>query len=94
MTSLDLADGSVVGAVAFYSLVHLSDRDPGHALHEIARVLLAGAPVLVAVHRGSQTVHLDELWGIEVRLDFRFFRQCTARRSSRDRRRTHAPCLH
>jgi hypothetical protein len=29
--------------------------------------------LLVAVHRGSQTMHLDELWGIDIRLDFVFF---------------------
>ena len=42
-------------------------------MREIARVLRPGAPLLVAAHRGSQTVHLEELWGIGVRLDFVFF---------------------
>ncbi len=61
MRSLDLGDASAAGGVAFYSLIHFSPAELGRALGEIARVLQPGAPLLVAVHRGSQTVHLDEL---------------------------------
>ncbi len=59
--------------VAFYSLIHFSPAELDRALRELARVLQPGAPLLVAVHRGSQTVPLDELWGIGIRLDFVFF---------------------
>jgi ubiquinone/menaquinone biosynthesis C-methylase UbiE len=73
MLSLDLTDASAAGGVAFYSLIHFSQAELDRALHEIARVLQPGAPLLVAVHRGSRTVHFDELWGIGVQLDFVFF---------------------
>ena len=73
MRSLDLTDASAAGGVAFYSLIHFSPEELDRSLREIARVLQPGAPLLVAVHRGSQTMHLDELWGIGIRLDFVFF---------------------
>lgn len=73
MLSLDLPDASAAGGVAFYSLIHVAPAALDRALGELARVLQPGAPLLVAVHRGSQTVHLDELWGIGIRLDFVFF---------------------
>jgi SAM-dependent methyltransferase len=73
LRSLDLGDASAAGGVAFYSLIHFSPAELDRALDEIARVLQPSAPLLVAVHRGSQTVHLEELWGIGIRLDFVFF---------------------
>jgi SAM-dependent methyltransferase len=73
LRSLDMADASAAGGVAFYSLIHFAPAELDRALGEIARVLRPGAPLLVAVHRGSQTVHLEELWGIGIRLDFVFF---------------------
>jgi SAM-dependent methyltransferase len=73
MLALDLTDAGATGGVAFYSLIHFAPAELERALREIARVLQPGAPLLVAVHRGSQTVHLDELWGIGVRLDYVFF---------------------
>jgi SAM-dependent methyltransferase len=73
MRSLDLSNASAAGGVAFYSLIHFSAAELDRALGEIARVLQPGSPLLVAVHCGSQTVHLEELWGIGIRLDFVFF---------------------
>jgi SAM-dependent methyltransferase len=77
LLALDFADASAAGAVAFYSLIHLPPAELDRALREIARVLRPGAPLLVAAHRGDQTVHLDRLWDIEVTLDFRFFQPGT-----------------
>jgi SAM-dependent methyltransferase len=73
MRSLDLSDASAAGGIAFYSLIHFSAAELDRALDEIARVLQPGAPLLVAVHRGRQTVDLDELWGVDIRLSFVFF---------------------
>jgi len=73
LLALELADASAAGAVAFYSLIHFTPAELERALGEIGRVLRPGAPLLVAVHRGSEPVHLDELWGVDVRLDFVFF---------------------
>jgi SAM-dependent methyltransferase len=73
MRALDLADGSLAGLVAFYSILHLSEPEIPGAFAELRRVLAPGGLGLIAVHRGTDVVHADELWGLEVSLDFRFF---------------------
>ena len=40
---------------------------------ELHRVLACGAPLLLAFHIGSGSVHLSEWWGHEVAVDFTFF---------------------
>ena len=72
MRALELPDGMVAGVVAFYSLIHISEREMGPTLRELRRVLAPGGLLLVAFHIGEETVHRDELWGHAVSLDFRF----------------------
>jgi len=72
LRSLDLADGSLAGIVAFYSLIHLEEPEIVPALCEMRRVLAPSGLALVAFHIGEETLHRDELWGQEVSLDFRF----------------------
>jgi ubiquinone/menaquinone biosynthesis C-methylase UbiE len=70
---LPLPDGSLAGAIAFYSLIHFSrDDDVTRACVEIARVLAPGGEVLVAYHRGDETVRPGALWGVPVDVGFRF----------------------
>jgi SAM-dependent methyltransferase len=77
MTALDLASGRFNGIVAFYSIIHLTtDAEVGTALGEFHRVLAPGGLLLVAVHlaeHGDATVHADDMLGVSVDLDFRFF---------------------
>lgn len=74
MLSLPLADESLHGVVAFYSLIHINkDRLP-RAFSEIRRVLKTGGFCLFSFHIGDETVHLEEWWGHEVNLDFHFFK--------------------
>ena len=67
MTSLDAADGSWQGAIAFYSIIHLtSDEEVRTALSEFHRTITAHGLLLVAVHlgeHGDATVHADEMLG-------------------------------
>lgn len=70
MLALPLADGSVGGVAAFYSLIHLAPDDRLPALAEIRRVLVPRGLVLLAFHAGKETIHLDEWWGHAVSLDF------------------------
>jgi len=60
MTDLDLADGSVVGMVAFWSVIHV----PDHAMHgvfaQFRRVLRPQSPLLVGFHVGDETRHTSE----------------------------------
>jgi SAM-dependent methyltransferase len=72
MRQLDLADGSLAGAVAFYAIVHFSRAELGPVFRELRRVLAPGGLVLIAFHIGDQSVHLDELFGAPVSLDFQF----------------------
>jgi hypothetical protein len=37
-------------------------------------VLVPGGSLLLAFHMGDETVHVDDLWGQPVNLDFRFHR--------------------
>ena len=80
LRSLDLPDASLAGIVAFYSILHLEPAELGAALREFRRVLAPDGLLLVSFHVGDQTLHLDELWGRAVSLDFHFLvpREVTA----------------
>jgi SAM-dependent methyltransferase len=77
MTALDVPSGRLNGIVAFYSIIHLTtDAEVRTALDEIHRVLATGGLLLVAVHlgeHGDATVHADDMLGVSVDMDFRFF---------------------
>ena len=70
MTGLDLADGSLAGVVAWYSLIHTPPNEQHVLLGEIARVLRPGGRLLVATQvGGDERVHLDRAYGHELSLD-------------------------
>lgn len=73
MTSLDVEDGSWGGIAAFYSLIHIPREDVVRVLTELKRVLCPGGWLLLSFHVGEETMHIDELWGEEVSMDFLFF---------------------
>ena len=60
MTDLDLADGSVAGVIAFWSVIHVPDRAVPEVFDQFRRVLRSGGPVLVGFHVGDETVHTSE----------------------------------
>jgi SAM-dependent methyltransferase len=76
MRRLDLADASLAGAIAFYSIVHFEECELPAVFLELRRVLQPGGLALVAFHvsneAGDAAVHVDELFGERVSLDFRF----------------------
>jgi SAM-dependent methyltransferase len=72
MRALELPAGALAGIVAFYSLIHIDEREMGPTLRELRRVLTPGGLLLVAFHIGAETVHREELRGHPVSLDFRF----------------------
>jgi SAM-dependent methyltransferase len=72
MTRLELRAASLAGTVLFYSIVHFDAIDLPPVFAETRRVLLPGGLMLVAFHVGDETVHVDELFGARVCLDFRF----------------------
>jgi ubiquinone/menaquinone biosynthesis C-methylase UbiE len=72
MRSLDLPDRSVSGIIAFYSIVHFTIDETRDVMRECHRVVVRDGPMLLAFHVGSETNHVDDMWGAPVMLDFRF----------------------
>ena len=73
---LDLASfpsGAFAGIVALYSLIHIERPDIPTALSELHRLLAPGGLLLLSFHKGTHTVHADNLWNVPVDLDFFFF---------------------
>ncbi|SCE83256.1 Methyltransferase domain-containing protein [Micromonospora coriariae] len=55
MTDLDLADASVAGLVAWYSLIHIPDDQVGSVFAHFRRVLRPGGLLLLSFHVGDET---------------------------------------
>ncbi len=72
MRQPDIADASLAGIVAFYSIVHFDASELGAVFCHIRRVLAPGGLLLVSFHVGAQVVHVDDLFGASVSLDFHF----------------------
>lgn len=80
MTALDLADESVDGVCAWYSVIHIPDEDLDSVVAEFARVLRPGGHLLLAFQVGERPLVLDEAFGRTVSLVYhrRAPRQLTA----------------
>jgi ubiquinone/menaquinone biosynthesis C-methylase UbiE len=72
MMALDLPDASLAGVIAFYAIVHFKPGELGPVLREMRRVLSPGGLALLSFHVGEEVVHVDDLFGAPVSLDFRF----------------------
>ena len=55
MTDLALADASVAGLVAWYSLIHVPDDEISLVLEHFRRVLRPGGPLLLSFHVGDES---------------------------------------
>jgi SAM-dependent methyltransferase len=72
MRVLDLPAAGLIGVVAFYSIVHFDAAELDDVMGQLRRVLVPGGLALVAFHVGEEVVHVDDLFGSPVNLDFRF----------------------
>jgi SAM-dependent methyltransferase len=80
MLQLDVPDGLLAGISAFYAIVNVPRDSLPLVFQEMARVLQPGGLILLAFHVGDDTVHVDELWGRHISLDFFFFPPLAIRR--------------
>ncbi|MFC8824203.1 class I SAM-dependent DNA methyltransferase [Streptomyces sp. NPDC057137] len=55
MTDLDLADESIAGALAFWSLIHVPDDEVPTVLDGLRRALRPDAPLLIGFHVGNES---------------------------------------
>lgn len=55
MTDLALADASIAGLVAWYSLIHIPDDELAQVLTHFHRVLRPGGPLLLGFHIGDDS---------------------------------------
>ncbi|MCO6004017.1 class I SAM-dependent methyltransferase [Actinoallomurus purpureus] len=72
LLALPAADGEFGSAVAFYSIIHLHPSELRGAFQQAHRALCPSGLFLVSFHIGSEVRHMNEWWGHEVSIDFRF----------------------
>jgi SAM-dependent methyltransferase len=70
MLDLDVADATLAGIVAWYSIIHVPDDRLPNVFAEFTRALVPGGRVLIAFQVGDEVVHRDEAGGHAVSLDF------------------------
>jgi SAM-dependent methyltransferase len=75
MLALAAGDASWGGIAAYYSIIHIPPESVPQALAEFHRVLRPGGLLMLGFHAGEdELVHLDELWGFPIALDYYFYR--------------------
>ncbi len=78
MLALPVRDGAWAGAVALYSIIHLSPPERAAAFRELARALRPGGRLLVSFHvagpdlPAGATTHLTSWFGSAVDVDVHF----------------------
>jgi SAM-dependent methyltransferase len=80
MMDLDLPDVLLAGIAAFYAIVNIPKESLPLVFREMERVLQPGGLILLAFHVGDEIVHVDELWGRQISLDFFLFPPLAIRR--------------
>lgn len=72
LLDLPATDEEFGSAVALYTIIHLEPGELTRAFQEARRVLRPSGLLLVSFHVGAEVRHLDEWWGHDVDVDFRF----------------------
>lgn len=70
---LEFGNSTIAGVVAFYAIVHFTEKQVGTAFSEIFRVLKPGGIFLFTYHMGEETIHLDTFLDKKVDIDVMFF---------------------
>lgn len=69
LAALDLADASMAGVVAWYSIIHTPPEHLPEVFAELRRVLRPEGLLLLAFQAGDHTVRLEQAYGHEVSYD-------------------------
>jgi SAM-dependent methyltransferase len=69
LAALDLADASLAGALAWYSLIHIPPEQLPGVVAELVRVLAPGGRLLAAFQVGDERRHLTQAYGHDLSLD-------------------------
>ncbi|MDS0138866.1 MULTISPECIES: methyltransferase domain-containing protein [unclassified Amycolatopsis] len=69
MAALDLGDGHLAGAVAWYSLIHTPPAELPPVVAELARVLAPGGRLLTGFQVGDERRHITHGYGHDVSFD-------------------------
>ncbi|MGA6162459.1 class I SAM-dependent DNA methyltransferase [Amycolatopsis magusensis] len=69
LLALDLDDGSLAGALAWYSLIHTPPAQLPRVAAELARVLAPGGVLLTAFQVGDEPRHLSRAYGHDISLE-------------------------
>jgi len=70
---LEFDNDSIAGIVAFYAIVHFTKEQAAMACREVFRVLQPDGIFLVTFHVGEETIHVEEMLGKSIDIDFMFF---------------------
>jgi ubiquinone/menaquinone biosynthesis C-methylase UbiE len=77
MAALNLPAGALAGIAAFYAIVNIPEKSLPLVFREMRRVLQPGGRLFLAFHKGTESVHRDELWGLSISMDFFHFQPST-----------------
>ena len=69
LDALDVDDGALAGALAWYSLIHTPPQRLALVVAELARVLAPGGRLLTAFQVGDEQRHLSNAYGHDISLD-------------------------
>lgn len=80
MMALDYPEGRLAGIVAFYAICNIPKEYLPTVFREMKRVLRSGGLLLVGFHCGDKVLHVNELWGKSISMDFFLFQPAIIRR--------------
>jgi len=64
---------SIAGVVAFYAIIHFTEKQVELACQEVFRILQPGGLLLLTFHVGEETIHVEEFLGKRTDINFMFF---------------------
>jgi SAM-dependent methyltransferase len=73
MRGLGVADGSLAGIAAFYSVIHIPRPEVAGVLTGFHRALVGDGRLLLSVHGGTGSIHRDEFLGHAVPFEATLF---------------------